>query len=128
VFNDIYKQYLHDYSQRWHHNLLQRLLCEQGRIATPFFEVISGELEAVQPSTPLVTYRALDDKGFIETGLICPPDNLSAAGWPPTRQRYLFETSLQGVFADVRGGSDKRVASAAGEESIAISVHKALQE
>jgi thioredoxin reductase (NADPH) len=41
----------------------------------------------------------------------------------------LLETSLQGVFADVRDGSVKRVASAVGEESIAISfVHKALQE
>src|SRR5215467_11664155 len=36
------------------------VLCEQGCTAAPFFVVISGELEAVQPSTPvetLVTYR-----------------------------------------------------------------------
>jgi thioredoxin reductase (NADPH) len=47
------------------------------------------------------------------------------------RQPYLLETSLPGVFAvgDVRGGSIKRVASAVGEGSIAISfVHKVLQE
>ena len=36
------------------------VLCDQGRIAAPFFVVIYGKLEAVQPSTPvetLVTYR-----------------------------------------------------------------------
>jgi len=59
------------------------------------------------------------------------PDNLSTAGWPLTRHPYLLETSLPGVFAvgDVRGGSIKRVASAVGEGSTAISfVHKILQE
>ena len=74
---------------------------------------------------------ALDDKGFIKTGLDLSPDNLSAAGWPLTRQPYLLETNLPGVFAvgDVRGGSIKRVASAVGEGSTAISfVHKVLQE
>jgi thioredoxin reductase (NADPH) len=74
---------------------------------------------------------ALDDKDFIKTGPDLLPDILSAAGWPLTRQPYLLETSLPGVFAvgDVRGGSIKRVASAVGEGSIAISfVHKALQE
>src|SRR6187200_32915 len=74
---------------------------------------------------------ALDDRGFIKTGLDLSPDNLSAAGWPLTRQPYLLETSLPGVFAvgDVRGGSIKRVASAVGEGSTAISfVHKVLQE
>jgi thioredoxin reductase (NADPH) len=74
---------------------------------------------------------ALDDKGFIKTGPDLLPENLSAAGWPLMRQPYLLETSLPSVFAvgDVRGGSIKRVASAVGEGSIAISfVHKVLQE
>jgi thioredoxin reductase (NADPH) len=74
---------------------------------------------------------ALDDKGFIKTGIDLSSDNLGAAGWPLARQPYLLETSLPGVFAvgDVRGGSIKRVASAVGEGSIAISfVHKVLQE
>jgi thioredoxin reductase (NADPH) len=74
---------------------------------------------------------ALEAKGFIKTGPDLSPENLSAAGWPLTRQPYLLETSLPGVFAvgDVRGGSIKRVASAVGEGSIAISVvHKVLQE
>ena len=59
------------------------------------------------------------------------PDDLSAAHWPLARPPYLLETSLPGVFAvgDVRGGSIKRVASAVGEGSIAISfVHQVLQE
>ena len=74
---------------------------------------------------------ALDDKGFIKTGPELLPENLTAAAWSLTRQPYLLETSLPGVFAvgDVPGGSIKRVASAVGEGSIAISfVHKVLQE
>ena len=74
---------------------------------------------------------ALDAKGFIKTGTDLSPENLSAARWPLARPPYLLETSLPGVFAvgDVRGGSIKRVASAVGEGSIAISfVHQVLQE
>ncbi len=74
---------------------------------------------------------ALDDKGFIKAGPDLLSEDLSAAAWPLTRQPYLLETSLPGVFAvgDVRGGSIKRVASAVGEGSIAISfVHRVLQE
>jgi thioredoxin reductase (NADPH) len=73
----------------------------------------------------------LDEKGFIKTGLDLSPEDLSTAGWPLPRQPYLLETSLPGVFAvgDVRCGNIKRVASAVGEGSIAISfVHKLLQE
>ena len=73
----------------------------------------------------------LDAKGFIKTGPVLSPDDLSAAHWPLARPPYLLETSLPGVFAvgDVRGGSIKRVASAVGEGSIAISfVHQVLQE
>jgi thioredoxin reductase (NADPH) len=74
---------------------------------------------------------ALDAKGFIKTGPDLWPEGASAAGWPIARQPYLLESSLPGVFAvgDVRGGSIKRVASAVGEGSIAISfVHQVLQE
>ena len=74
---------------------------------------------------------ALDSKGFIKTGLDLSPENLSTTHWPLARKPYLLEASLPGVFAvgDVRGGSIKRVASAVGEGSIAISfVHKVLQE
>jgi thioredoxin reductase (NADPH) len=74
---------------------------------------------------------ALDSKGFIKTGPDLLPEDPGAAGRPLMRPPYLLETSLPGVFAvgDVRGGSIKRVASAVGEGSIAISfVHKVLQE
>jgi thioredoxin reductase (NADPH) len=73
----------------------------------------------------------LDDKDFIKTGTDLSPENLSIARWPLARPPYLLETSLPGVFAvgDVRSGSVKRVASAVGEGSIAISfIHKVLQE
>ena len=74
---------------------------------------------------------ALDAKGFIKTGPDLSPEDLSAARWPLARPPYLLETNLPGVFAvgDVRGGSIKRVASAVGEGSIAISfLHQVLQE
>ena len=46
-------------------------------------------------------------------------ENLSTGSWPLTRQPYLLETSLPGVFAvgHMRDGSIKRVASAVGEGS-----------
>jgi thioredoxin reductase (NADPH) len=84
------------------------------------------------PNTPwLDGCVALDAKGFIKVGSDLLPENLSAARWPLARPPYLLETSLPGVFAvgDVRGGSIKRVASAVGEGSIAISfVHQVLNE
>ena len=84
------------------------------------------------PSTRwLADCLALDDKGFIKTGPDLTPEELAAAGWPLARPPYLLETSLPGVFAvgDVRGGSIKRVASAVGEGSIAVSfVHRVLHE
>jgi len=74
---------------------------------------------------------ALDVKGFIKTGPDLTPDDLAAAQWPLERSPYLLETSRPGVFAvgDVRCGNIKRVASAVGEGSIAISfVHRVMAE
>ena len=73
----------------------------------------------------------LDTNGFIKTGPDISADELTAAKWPLARRPYLLETSLPGIFAagDVRGGNIKRVASAVGEGSIAISfVHQLLKE
>lgn len=73
----------------------------------------------------------LDEKGFIKTGFTLSPEDLAAVRWPLARHPLLLETSLPGVFAvgDVRDGSIKRVASAVGEGSIAISfVHQVLAE
>ncbi|MBV8206388.1 MAG: FAD-dependent oxidoreductase [Acidobacteria bacterium] len=74
---------------------------------------------------------ALDPKGFIKTGIDLSPEDLAAAHWPLARRPYLLETTLPAVFAagDVRAGNVKRVASAVGEGSIAISfVHQVLKE
>jgi thioredoxin reductase (NADPH) len=74
---------------------------------------------------------ALDAKGFIKTGADLSQDDLAAAHWPLARAPHLLETNVPGVFAvgDVRAGNIKRVASAVGEGSIAISfVHRALHE
>lgn len=72
-----------------------------------------------------------DETGFIKTGLDLTAEDLSKARWPLSRAPYLLETSLPGVFAvgDIRGGNVKRVASAVGEGSIAVSfVHQVLAE
>jgi thioredoxin reductase (NADPH) len=74
---------------------------------------------------------ALDANGFVKTGPNLAPEDLNAHHWPLLRAPYLLESSLPGVFAvgDVRAGSIKRVASAVGEGSIAISfVHQVLQQ
>ncbi len=73
---------------------------------------------------------AMDSKGFILTGRDLDPV-LRDYRWPLQRVPQMLETSLPGVFAvgDVRSGNVKRVASAVGEGSIAISlVHRALAE
>ena len=63
-----------------------------------------------------------DEHGFILTGSDLPQDGDPAARWTLSRPPLPFETSLPGVFAagDVRHGSVKRVASAVGEGSIAV--------
>jgi thioredoxin reductase (NADPH) len=74
---------------------------------------------------------AMDTKRFVKTGPDLSKDDLRAARWPLARDPHLLETTLPGVFAvgDVRSGSIKRVASAVGEGSIAISfVHRVLHE
>jgi thioredoxin reductase (NADPH) len=74
---------------------------------------------------------ALDEKGFIKTGQQLSQTELSSASWPLARPPHLLETSLPGIFAvgDVRAGNVKRVASAVGEGSIAVSfVHQVLRE
>jgi thioredoxin reductase (NADPH) len=74
---------------------------------------------------------ACDQAGFIKTGVDLTPEDLAKAKWPLKRPPYLLETSLPGVFAvgDIRGGNVKRVASAVGEGSIAVSfVHQVLAE
>jgi thioredoxin reductase (NADPH) len=68
--------------------------------------------------------------GFILTGPDLMIDGKRPKGWRLNRDPYLMETSLPGVFAagDVRNGVVRRVASAVGQGSIAISfVHQYLK-
>ena len=71
---------------------------------------------------------ALDDKGFIRTGV----DIADHQAWPlDHRKPMMLESSQPGVFAagDVRSGSVKRVASGVGEGSMTVShVHRFLAE
>jgi thioredoxin reductase (NADPH) len=67
---------------------------------------------------------ARDERGFILAG----PD-VRDDGWPLKRDPFLLETNVPGVFVagDVRARSIKRVASAVGEGSMAVSlVHQYL--
>jgi thioredoxin reductase (NADPH) len=67
---------------------------------------------------------ARDERGFILAG----PD-AKEHGWPLPREPYLLETTVPGVFVagDVRARSIKRVASAVGEGSMAVSlIHQYL--
>lgn len=65
-----------------------------------------------------------DSAGFILTGPDLMRDNKKPDGWGLKRNPYLLETSCPGIFAagDVRHGSVKRVASAAGEGAVAVAL------
>jgi thioredoxin reductase (NADPH) len=68
-----------------------------------------------------------DQRGYVLTGT----DLMKTGLWPGTRDPYLLETSVPGVFAagDVRFSPVKRVAAAVGEGSMAIAfVHQYLKE
>jgi thioredoxin reductase (NADPH) len=67
-----------------------------------------------------------DSRGFILAGR-----DAQANGWPLAREPYILETTVPGVFVagDVRARSIKRVASAVGEGSMAVSlIHEYLVE
>jgi thioredoxin reductase (NADPH) len=73
----------------------------------------------------------LDERGFVLTGRALG-FSLEEDVWQrPSREPFLLESSLPGVFAagDVRSGSVKRVASAVGEGSMAVRlVHQYLAD
>jgi thioredoxin reductase (NADPH) len=69
---------------------------------------------------------ARDERGFILAGA-----DAREHGWPLTREPLPLETNVPGVFVagDVRARSIKRVASAVGEGSMAVSlIHEYLAE
>ena len=70
---------------------------------------------------------ARDSGGYVLTG----DDVVKAGRWALSRDPYLLESSVSGIFAcgDVRLSPVKRVASAVGEGSMAIAfVHKYLAQ
>jgi len=72
-----------------------------------------------------------DDKGFIHTGKIVEDESIVKCKIYKDRKPQSLETNIPGFFAvgDVRKGSVKRVASAVGEGSMAVSqVHQFLGE
>ncbi len=85
--------------------------------ASPHTEML-GDLIAMSPT------------GFVLTGPDLSIDGQRPAGWKLKRNPYLMETNVPGIFAagDVRHGVIRRVASAVGQGSAAISfVHEYLK-
>jgi thioredoxin reductase (NADPH) len=71
-----------------------------------------------------------DEAGFILTGLDLIREGRRPRNWKRKRDPFLMETSVPGIFAagDVRHGVIRRVASAVGQGSVAISsIHKYLE-
>ncbi len=72
----------------------------------------------------------MSDAGFVLTGPDLFIDGKRPVGWKLKREPYLMETNVPGIFAagDVRHGVIRRVASAVGQGSTAISfVHEYLK-
>jgi thioredoxin reductase (NADPH) len=81
----------------------------------------------VRPQSQLVADLVTrNEKGYIYTGTDLMVDNKPPQGWTLDRPPFLFETSIPGIFAagDVRFGTNHRVASAAGEGSVAFAMMK----
>jgi thioredoxin reductase (NADPH) len=104
---------------------------QTGRIEEHDVRHVFTMLGAVPNTRWVAGCLALDADGFVKTGTELSRADLTGAGWPLTRAPHLLEAGLPGVFAvgDVRAGNIKRVASAVGEGSIAVSfVHQVLAE
>ena len=88
-------------------------------------------LSGWNPNTSFLedTGVVLDRWGFICTGHNLPQDNGRVSNYD-SRQPLMFETSVPGIFAagDVREGSTKQVATAAGEgAAVAMLVREYLK-
>lgn len=71
-----------------------------------------------------------DSRGFILTGPDLKVDGAWPSSWSLSRDPYLMETSVPGIFAagDVRANVIRRVASAVGQGAVAVSlIHKYLE-
>ena len=85
---------------------------------------------AVPHSDVIAGIVRVNDKGFVYTGPDIFLGGEKPESWNIERDPFLLETSIPGIFAagDVRHGVVRRVASAVGQGSVAISmVHKYLE-
>jgi len=100
---------------------------ETRRESTPAVFVFIG----AAPHTGMLREQvALSSAGFVLTGPDLAADDAQSGSWTLKRDPYLMETSVPGIFAagDVRHGVIRRVASAVGQGSTAISfVHEYLK-
>lgn len=110
-----------------------------GRVERVMLTSVDGEIEEERPASAIFIFVgaiphtdfirgsvALNNRGFIYTGAEVTS---FTDGWDLERDPFALETSQPGVFAagDVRDGAVRRVASAVGEGSIAVTfVHRYL--
>jgi len=84
-----------------------------------------------RPHSELVDGVVLrDQRGFVLTGSDLMVDGAWPRLWPLTRDPFLLETSVPGIFAagDVRANVIRRVASAVGQGAVAVSlIHRYLE-
>jgi thioredoxin reductase (NADPH) len=107
-------------------------LCKRGSSETTAVpaEYLFAFLGAAPRTEWLGALVARDDRGFILTGPDLDPAT-HLRDWPLEREPFMLETNVPGIFAcgDVRHDSVKRVASAVGEGSVAVSfMHQILAE
>jgi thioredoxin reductase (NADPH) len=85
---------------------------------------------AVPHSSFVADLVVTSEKGFIHTGRDIFTGGSHPETWNLDRDPFLLETSVPGIFAagDVREGVIRRVASAVGQGSVAVSmIHKCLE-
>jgi thioredoxin reductase (NADPH) len=86
-----------------------------------------GALPHTELICPIITCNSA---GFVLTGQDLLKDGKRPAGWKLSRDPYLLETSVPGIFAagDVRQGATRRVAAAVGEGANVVGqVHQYLK-
>jgi thioredoxin reductase (NADPH) len=109
---------------------------ENGRLARLRLRGADGDERSVDADACFIFIGALPRTDWLDGvvardphGFILAGSEARGHGWPLAREPYTLETSVPGVFVagDVRARSIKRVASAVGEGSMAVSlIHEYL--